>query len=80
VSATTTAGRPAPTPGYNSRLTIFFTTSARGRRLAWYWSPVQLRAFRLPLDAAEIMRATETADVVCCHPLRPHTCAKAGQR
>ena len=59
------------TPGYNRRLEIFFTTSKRGQRLAYYWSPRQFRAFRISLDAAEIMRATETADVISGHPMRP---------
>ena len=58
------------TPGYNCRLEIFFTTSKRGQRLAYRWSPRQFRAFRIPLDEAEIMRATETADVLPGHPMR----------
>jgi hypothetical protein len=59
------------TPGYNCRLQIFFTTSKRGQRLAYYWSSRQFRAFRISLDAAEIMRATDTADVISGHPMRP---------
>jgi len=74
---TATQNTKAKTPGYNRRLEIFFATSKSGKRLAYYWSMYQLRAFRLPLDEAEIMRATETADVICCHPMRPHTCGKA---
>lgn len=65
------------TPGYNRRVAIFFTTNERGKRLAYRWSPLQLRAFRLSLVDAEVMRATETADVLCCHPMRPHTCGNA---
>lgn len=67
----------ARTPGYNRRLEIFFTTRRNGRKAAYYWSAWQFRAFPLPLADAEIMAATETADVLCCHPLRPHTCGKA---
>jgi hypothetical protein len=60
-----------PTPGYNRRLQIFFTTSKAGKPLAYRWSGLQFRAFRIPLDDADIMRATGTADVLPGHPLRP---------
>jgi len=73
----TATTKPAPTPGYNRRLTIFFASDRNGRKVAYYFSHFQFRAFRLPLADAEIMRATETADVVCCHPMRPHSCGKA---
>ncbi len=63
------------TPGYNRRLTIFFTHS-NGRKMAYRWSPLQMRAFRMPLAEAELAQASETADIVCCHPLRPCTCKK----
>ena len=63
----------AKTPGYNCRLTIFFAATKSGKPRAYYWSAWQLRAFPLPLAEAEIMRASETADVICCHPLRPCT-------
>ena len=59
------------TPGYNCRLQIFFTTSTSGKRLAYRWSGLQFRAFRISLDEAEIMQATGTADVLSGHPLRP---------
>lgn len=72
-----TASTTTKTPGYNRRLEIFFTTTKAGKPRAWYWSAWQFRAFPLPLADAEIMRATETADVICCHPMRPHTCGKA---
>lgn len=70
---TTQTTAPAPTPGYSRRIAIFFDTTARGQRIAYRWSPLQFRAFRIPLADAEIMRATETADVICCHPMRPCT-------
>ena len=72
---TTTQNTETPTPGYNRRLAIFFTLQS-GRKVAYRYSPMQFRAFRIPLDDAEIMKATETADVICCHPMRPHTCGK----
>ena len=70
--------KPTPTPGYNCRLTIFFATQRGGRKVAYYWAASAFRAIRLPLADAEIMRATGTADVICCHPMRPCTCVKAG--
>lgn len=60
----------APTPGYNSRLEIFFTTTKTGKPRAWYFSRFQFRAFPLPYADAEIMRATGTADILHCHPMR----------
>lgn len=68
---TTTKNTEAPTPGYNRRLEIFFTTSKSGKRLAYRWSCFQLRAFRIPLADAEIMQATGTADMLPGHPF-PH--------
>jgi hypothetical protein len=61
----------APTPGYNCRLAIFFGATRAGRPAAYRWSPRQLRAFRIPLADAEIMRANGTADVIPGHPLKP---------
>lgn len=68
---TTTQNTAAPTPGYNRRLAIFFTISGSGKRTAYRWSPIQMRAFRIPLAEAEVMQATETADVIPGHPMRP---------
>jgi len=62
-----------PAPGYAYRLTIFFTADRRGRKVAYHFSCLAGRAIRLPLADAELMQATGTADVTCCHPLR-HTC------
>lgn len=67
---------PAKTPGFGERITIWFTVTSRGKPRAWYYSRRAFRAFPLPLADAEIMRATETAEVVCCHPWKPHTCGK----
>ena len=69
---TTQVTRPAPTPGYSYRLVIFFA-SQKGRKVAYRFSYMQFRAFRIPLADAEIMQATGTADVIHCHPMRPCT-------
>jgi hypothetical protein len=69
-----TAAKPAPTPGYSYRLTIFFAADKHGRKVAYRWSWLAGRAIRISLADAEIMQATGTAAVTCCHPLR---CAHA---
>jgi len=61
------------TPGYSYRITIFFQTDRRGRKVAYYFSFLAGRAIRLPLADAELMAATGTADVTCCHPTKPCT-------
>jgi len=66
-----TAAAPAKTPGYNHRIAIWFQTTRRGQRTAWYWSFAAFRAIRLPLADAELMAATDTADVIPCHPFKP---------
>lgn len=71
----TTGTRTARTPGYTHRLEIWFASDKRGRKAAWYFSTLAGRALRVPLAEAELMAATGTADVTCCHPLR-HACGK----
>ena len=71
---TTTQNTSAKTPGFNCRLAIWFTTTKTGKPRAWYIGRQSTRAFPLRLADAEIMRATGTAEVLCCHPWRPHTC------
>jgi len=61
----------APTPGYSYRIAIWFQVTRRGERTAWYWSYAAFRAIRLPLADAELMQATDTADVIDGHPFRP---------
>ncbi len=68
---TTPATAVRPTPGYNCRLTIWFQNTRKGQRTAWYWSYGAFRAVRLPLAEAELMKATDTADVIPCHPFKP---------
>lgn len=58
------------TPGYNSRLEIFFSTDKRGRKLAHRWSTRQMRAFRMPLADAELFVATGAADEIPGNPLK----------
>jgi hypothetical protein len=58
------------TPGYNRRIGIFFDLDLNGRRRAYRWSPLQLRAFPMPLDEADWLIAEETADHLSCHPLK----------
>ena len=68
---------PAKTPGYNHRLEIFFAHQS-GRKVAYRFSRMQFRAFRMPLADAELAQATGTADFIHCHPMRPcETCRKA---
>ena len=67
----TAAAKPAPTPGYSYRITIWFSTDKRERKIAHYWSFPAFRAIRLSLADAEIMAATGTADVTCCNPTMP---------
>ena len=62
--------RTQNTPGYNRRIAIFFATSSNGKRVAYRWSPLQFRSFRIPLADAETMQATETADVLPGHPMK----------
>lgn len=59
------------TPGFNCRLAIFFDHDKHGRKVAYYWSVRQMRAFRLPLADAETFIANETADQIAGHPMRP---------
>ena len=58
------------TPGYNSRIGIFFDLNKNGQRIAYRWSPLQFRAFRMSLDEADSLIAQEQADHLSCHPLR----------
>jgi hypothetical protein len=58
-----TATKTANTPGYNCRITIFFSTNKNGRRLARYVAQGRpFRSFPIPVDTAEILLATGGAD------------------
>jgi hypothetical protein len=52
------------TPGYNCRITIFFSTDKNGRRRARYVAQGRpFRSFPLSVDTAEILIATGGADL-----------------
>jgi hypothetical protein len=58
------------TPGYNTRLAIFFQLDRNGRKVAYRWSPRQFRAFRMSLADAEMFIAAGQADRIDGHPMR----------
>lgn len=60
----------APTPGYNTRLDIYFSVDRRGRKMAHYWSWRAMRAIRMPLLDAELFVATDQATEIPGHPLK----------
>jgi hypothetical protein len=51
--------------------TIWFSHDSRGRKVAHRWDRRQMRAFRMPLAEAELLRMTEQADVISGHPMHP---------
>jgi hypothetical protein len=57
----------ARTPGFNRRLTIYFSTDRRGQRRAYYVGSM-MRAFPLPVADAETFIANDTADKIAGHP------------
>jgi len=59
------------TPGYSTRLAIFFDHDKHGRKVAYRWSGMQLRAFRMKLAEAETLIAQGLADLIDGHPLKP---------
>lgn len=50
------------TPGFNTRISIAFTTDKNGKPLAYRWSSLQMRWFRMPYDKAKVLVATNSAD------------------
>lgn len=56
------------TPGYSTRLEIWFKMDKRGKRRAYYFSSMQFRAFPLPLADAELFIATGQADLIDGNP------------
>lgn len=50
---------------------IFFQSDKRGRKVAYRWSRMQFRAFRMALAEAELLVATGQAIKLDGHPLRP---------
>jgi len=51
------------TPGYGYRLTIKIKTNKTGQRRATYWSMLGMRNMPLPIDKADLLLATEQADL-----------------
>lgn len=60
----------AKTPGYNCHLGIFFDLDRNGRRRAYRWSPMQFRAFPMPLDEADAHIAQGHATQLPFHPMK----------
>lgn len=58
------------TPGYNTRLAIFFAPDKNGRKVAYRWSGRQMRAFRMRLADAEMFIATDAATLLAGHPMK----------
>ena len=58
-----------PTPGFNRRIAIFFGTDKNGNRRAYRWSPMQLRSFPMALATAELLVATDAADLLDRNPM-----------
>jgi hypothetical protein len=58
------------TPGYRVRLMIFFKVEGE-TRVAYRWSPLAMRAIRVPLADALLWKAGDLADVIPGHPLKP---------
>lgn len=59
------------TPGYNSRISIWFDYDKNGRKVAYYWSSRGFRSIRMSVADAEMFIANETADQISGHPFKP---------
>lgn len=55
----------------SKQVEIFFQNDKHGRKVAYRWSRMQFRAFRMKLDEAELLVATGQAIKLDGHPLRP---------
>jgi hypothetical protein len=58
------------TPGYNTRLAIYFQTDRNGKRRAYRWSGMQLRSFPVSAANAELWIAQDLADEIDGNPLK----------
>jgi len=58
------------TPGFATRIDIWFTTDRRGRKVAYRWCWGAGRAVRVSLVDAELWAATDAANVLTGHPLK----------
>lgn len=59
------------TPGYNTRLEIFFQLDKNGRKVAYRFSRMQFRSFRMSLADAEMFIATDQATLIPGNPMKP---------
>ncbi len=59
------------TPGFNRRLQVFFSHDKHGRKTAFRWSPLQMRALRMKVADAEAFVAQDQADLLDGHPHKP---------
>ena len=59
----------ANTPGYSTRLGIYFATNKNGQRCAYRFSPTQFRAFRMNLAQAEEFIAQDQAELLDGNPV-----------
>lgn len=58
------------TPGYNSRLAIYFMNDRNGKRRAFRFSHRQFRAFPMGVAEAELLIAQGEADQIDGNPIR----------
>ena len=59
------------TPGFNTRIAIFFDHDKHGRKIAYRWSRPAMRAIRMSLTDAELFIAQDQADRIPGHPFKP---------
>ena len=58
------------TPGYTTRLEIWFQANKRGQKVAYRFSHGACRAIRMNLTEAELLIATGQADLLPGHPFK----------
>lgn len=51
------------------RKQVWFQTNANGRKVAYRFSPQQMRSFRVSVTEAEMQVATGEATQACCNPM-----------
>lgn len=59
----------ARTPGYNTRLAIYFTSTKTGKRRAFRYCYQQMRAFPIGVAKAELFIAQDQADQIEGNPI-----------
>lgn len=58
------------TPGFNCRLSIWFTTDKNHKRVAFQWNNRCRRAVRISVTDADLFIAQGQADQISGHPMR----------